>query len=219
MQEKYLTFRRFNDPEDASDLLATLDSNNIPYLIEDASPSFDVTFAGNTFDKEVHIKLRPSDFESTEELLLNNTKVSTDELPKDYYLLEFTNEELIEILMKPDEWSPTDYKLSQQILKERGKEVDAEFISTLKKKRYEELSKPEESQKNWIYAGYIFALIGGLFGLFIGWHLTTFKKTLPNGQRVYGYVESDRKNGRIILILGLIFSAIWLMVGLKDYYR
>lgn len=211
MKEKYLTFRRFNNPEDANDLVTTLNTNNIPYFVEDASPSFDVTFSGNTFEKEVHIKLKQSDFESTEELLLNNTQVAIDQLPKDYYLLEFTNEELIEILMKPDEWSPTDYSLSQQILKERGKEVDAEFISTLKKKRNEELSKPEKSQKNWIYAGYIFALLGGLLGIFIGWHLMTFKKTLPNGQRAYGYVESDRKNGRIILILGLIFLTISLI--------
>lgn len=216
MKEKYLTFRRFNNPEDANRLLTTLKSNNIAYLIEDASPSFDVTFSGNTFEKEVHIKLKQSDFESTEELLLNNIQVTVDELQEDYYLLEFTNEELIEILMKPDEWSPTDYKLAQQVLKNRGKEVDAELISTLKKKRNEELSKPEKSQKNWIYGGYIFALLGGLLGIFIGWHLMTFKKTLPNGQRIYGYVESDRKNGRMILIVGLIFTTIWLIIKWAD---
>lgn len=216
MQEKYLTFRRFNNPEDANDLIATLKSNNISYIVEDASPSFDVTFSGNNFEKEVHIKLRPLDFEATEELLLNNAKLSTDELPKDYYLLEFTNEELIEILMKPDEWSPTDYNLSQQILKERGKKIDSEFITTLKKKRNEELAKPEKSQKNWIYAGYIFAIMGGLLGIFIGWHLLTFKKTLPDGQRAYGYVESDRKNGKIILVVGLIFGAIWLAISFND---
>lgn len=118
--------------------------------------------------------------------------------------------------MRPDEWSPIDNKLSQQILKARGKEIDAEFIIALKKRRNEELSKPEKSRKNWIYAGYIFALLGGLLGIFIGWHLMTFKKTLPNGQRAYGYVESDRKNGRTILILGIILTIIWVIVRWND---
>jgi len=213
MEDKYLTFRRFNNSEDASQLVKTLESNNIPHIVEDASPSFDVTFSGNTLDKEYHIKLKQSDFESTEKLLLSNSSVDIDKIPEDYYLLEFTNEELIEILMKPDEWSPLDYKLAQQLLKDRGKEVDAEFINTLRNKRNEELSQPEKSQKNWIYAGYVFALLGGLLGIFIGWHLMTFKKTLPDGKRVYGYVDSDRKNGQRILILGLIFTILWTIVN------
>lgn len=211
-----MTFRRFGNPEDAEDLIAILSANDITYLIEDASPTFDVTFSGNTFEKEVYIKIKQSDFESTEELLLNSTQVETTQIPKDYYLLEFSNEELIEVLMKPDEWSPIDYKLSQQILKERGKEIDSEIILTLKKKRIESLAEPERSQKTWIYAGYIFVLLGGIIGLFIGWHLITFKKTLPNGSRVYAYVKSDRKSGKNILILGLIFIVIWSFIRFYD---
>ena len=43
-----------------------------------------------------------------------------------------------------------------------------------------------------------------------GWHLSTYKKTLPNGDRVYGYSQSDRKHGNRILIIG----AICFLVGL-----
>ncbi len=217
MAENYLTFKRFSNAEDANQLIELLKAQNISYAIEDASPGFDVTFANNNHDQEVHIKLKPEDFERTEELLLKREQeLTTDDIPQGYYLLEFSNEELLEILMKPDEWSSIDYNLSQRILESRGKSIDPEFLETLRKKRIEELSEPEKSQKNWIYAGYIFAFLGGLLGIFIGWHLLTFKKTLPNGERTYGYVESDRRNGRNILIIGLIFSTIEVIIWLNE---
>ncbi|MEM9833348.1 MAG: hypothetical protein AAF944_22135 [Bacteroidota bacterium] len=212
MSEKFLTFRRFNQEESPNGLIKVLEANDISYIVEDSSPSFDVTFSGSTFDKEVHIKIKPVDFEIAEKLLLADVQATIDQLPPDYYLLNFTNEELIEVLMKPDKWSATDYKLSQEILKERGKVIDDELINTLKKKRNEELSEPEKSQRAWIYAGYLFSLLGGILGIFIGWHLMTFKKTLPNGHRVYGYVNSDRKHGKVILILGFVFTILWLIV-------
>jgi hypothetical protein len=217
MTENFLTFKRFSNEEDAKDLIELLKAQNISYSVEDASPQFDVTFANNNFEKEVHIKLKPEDFERTEEILrTKDSQLTTEDIPPDYYLLEFSNEELIEILMKPDEWSSIDYNLSQRILESRGKSIDQEFLDTLRKKRTEELSKPEQTQKNWIYAGYIFALLGGLLGVFIGWHLLTFKKTLPTGERAYGYVESDRRNGRNILIIGLIFVAIEIVFWLNE---
>lgn len=51
MQEQYLTFRRFNNPKDANDLVVTLDSSKVPYIVEDASPSFDVTFQATVLKK------------------------------------------------------------------------------------------------------------------------------------------------------------------------
>ncbi|MDB5013033.1 MAG: hypothetical protein JWQ25_1235, partial [Daejeonella sp.] len=72
----------------------------------------------------------------------------------------------------------------------------------------EELAKPEDSQKTWIIAGYIFSFLGGLLGIFIVWHLVSHKKTLPNGDSVYGYSVEDRKHGNRILIWGIIIFVI-----------
>lgn len=47
-----------------------------------------------------------------------------------------------------------------------------------------------------------------MLGIFIGWFLTTYKKTLPNGERVYEYNENDRKQGRRILFIGIVIFAI-----------
>ena len=58
-------------------------------------------------------------------------------------------------------------------------------------------------------AGYVLAALGGIVGVFIGHHLNTTKKTLPNGQRVYIYNADDRAHGKWIFFLG---SAMFLFV-------
>ncbi|MDN5202314.1 hypothetical protein QQ008_13090 [Fulvivirgaceae bacterium BMA10] len=65
---------------------------------------------------------------------------------------------------------------------DRGNDVSDEVVELLKNQRINELAKPEGSQKAWIYAEYIIALLGGILGVFIGWHLILFKKTSPNGE-------------------------------------
>lgn len=85
----------------------------------------------------------------------------------------FSNEELFEILEKSDEWSKFDYVLAQKLLKERGQDINENMLESLKRQRIRELAKPEENQKGWINAGYIFAVLGGLLGILFGWHLNT----------------------------------------------
>ena len=103
--------------------------------------------------------------------------------------------------------------LARKILAERGKVVSDEAISAIHEERIEELKSPEPPQTSWIIIGYLFALLGGVLGIFIGWHLMTYKKTLPDGERVYDYTERDRKQGRIIFYLAVIVTA--LCVGYK----
>jgi hypothetical protein len=204
MAGDYVAFQRFNDKALAEELGELLKQHNIDYLLEDASAKFDVSFAFNELTKVYWIKLKKEDFEAAGKLLLQVSAKELENLPADYYLYEFSDDELREIINKPDEWNELDYLLAQKLLKERGKEVRPDEIEMVKKQRMEDLSKPEKSSPGWIVAGYIFAFLGGLIGLVIGWVLYTHKKILPNGERIYAYSENDRKNGRNILIIGII---------------
>ncbi len=207
-EEQYLTFQKFNDQGLATELADLLKENNIDFILDDSS-GFDPAFSNSEVNKEFRVKLKKENFEKANTLLLNISMKQLDNVEKDYYLFDFSNEELIEIVTKPDEWGQFDYLLAQRLLKERGNEIKPELADTLRKQRLQELAKPEESQKSWIFAGYAFALLGGLIGIFIGWHLMTHKKTLPNGDRVYGHSASDRKHGNRIFLLGIIFFLFW----------
>ena len=210
--DNYAVFRKFSDVDQAKELASTLKDNGIEYELVDNSPTFDVTFSGNTLQNEVQLKIKQVDFDKANKLLEEEAKNLINQVNKDHYLFEFTNEELYEIIMKPDEWSTFDYKLAQKILIDRGQTINDDLINSLRKQRIEDLSKPEQGQKTWIYAGYLFAILGGLIGVFIGWYLWTYKKTLPDGQKVYAYSDSDQKHGRNIFIIGVIVFPIMTLI-------
>lgn len=207
--EQFVTFQKFNDQGAALELGILLRENQIEYLFEDTSASFDPFFTHNELAKEFRIKLQKKDFEKADSLLQIIYSKQIESVDKDYYLMDFTDIELMEIVTKRDEWGQFDFLLAQKLLKERGKEIKPEVVELLKTQRINELAKPEENQTTWIYAGYITAFLSGFLGFFIGWHLSSHKKTLPNGDRVYSFTPSDRKHGNRILIIGAVSFVFW----------
>jgi hypothetical protein len=206
MKENYSIFRKFPTLEQATELKDLLNENGIESILADNVPPVDVTFSGSTLNNQVEIRIKQSDFKKAEEILEQNAEELIDQIDKDYYLFEFTDEELYEVLLKSDEWNAFDYTLAQKILKQRGKSVDKELLNSLKNERLKDLAKPEGNQKPWIIGGYVFSILGGFLGLIIGYFLWTSKKTLPNGQKVYSYSENDRKHGKYIFYIGLIIA-------------
>jgi hypothetical protein len=212
-----ITYKRFNAESQVEHLTEVLKENEIDFEVEVDRDSLNTLYGANHLTKYFFVKIRREDFGKTDSLLLSLSERELASVDKDHYLFDFADQELFEILSKPDEWNEMDYLLSRKILRDRGKEVNDHTIELLRKQRLSELAKPEEGHKGWMYAGYIFALLGGLLGMFIGWHLSTFKKTLPNGQQVYGYSETDRKHGNRILITGFVMFLISLVVQLVSW--
>lgn len=212
---KYVTYRQFNDPGMAEQLTGLLKDNNIEFEIEDNSPGFDPAFAYNVLNSQIAVKIAKEDFAIVNDLLNQLNKQEIDSVDSNYYLFQFSDDELLDIITKRDEWNHFDFQLAQKILNDRGKEITPEVIELLGRQRIRELSKTEEGQENWIRAGYLFAIIGGIIGIFIGFHLYTHKKTLPNGERVYGFNSQDRKNGLRIFFIGIVMTIIWTIIKYK----
>lgn len=216
--EELLTFQKFTSKEDAAELETILKENKIVYELEDHSARVDSNILGQASTKEFRIKIKSNDFEKADQLLQNIFLKEIEQVDPNHYLFGFSDDELFEIITQKDDWSQYDFLLAQKILKERGKEINPEIIQLLKKNRINQLSKPEESQKTWVFAGYFFASLGGLLGIFIGWHLLTHKKTLPNGDRVYAHTKSDREHGNKIAIIGIIMLSISILIRLIIFY-
>ncbi|MBC7439749.1 MAG: hypothetical protein H7250_07185 [Flavobacterium sp.] len=211
MKEEFLIFQKFNSEKSAVDFGKLMEKNKIDYLIENISIKFDPILSNNEFGKELCVKLQKSNFEIADKILSETSKIEIEKIEKDYYLLSFSDEELKDVIYKSDEWNKFDVELAHKLLKERGIELTTEQIKNIKKDRIIALSQPEESQKIYIIVGYVFALLGGFLGIFIGWHLLTYKKTIPDGNQIYAYSENDRKQGNRILIIGSIFTVIWIL--------
>jgi len=208
MTDYKIVFRTFLDKNQASEFANVLKNNDIDCEIIDNSPPYDITFSGgSTLDNEIQLIINSNDAEKATTLLEKEAENSLKDVDKDHYLFEFSNEELYDILLKSDKWSVYDYKLAKKILIDRAEPIDNQLLKTLKTQRINDLAKPAKKQNWWIAIGYLFALLGGLFGFVIGWFLVNSKKTLPNGTKVFLFQEQDQIHGRNILIISLVIIA------------
>ena len=210
-EEEYVTFQKFSDKVLAAEFAAVLKENDIDFIVDDTVASVDLTF-NTEGNREYKVKLRKENFAKADALLLQISSKQLDSVDRDYHLFGFTDEELNEIVYKKDEWSQFDYQLAQRILKERGKEIRSEQVEAMRQERLQELARPEKGQATWIIVGYIFMPLGGILSIFIGWHLKSHKKTLPNGDRVYAYSAEDRRHGNRIFLLSIISLTAWIVL-------
>jgi len=215
-----LTFQRFNDINLATEIADKLTQLGIYCEIDNQTAPFDVTYANNPLETDIRIKIRNEDFAKADKALDDYYKGLVDTVESDYYLLQFTDQELIEIITKPDEWGRFDYQLAQKLLKDRGKEVQPIIADMLKTQRVADLSKGEPVPNYWLYMGYFSAVLGGLFGIIIGLSVTYSKKTLPDGQRIYVYRQRDRDHGTRIVLLSIIILTLssLLLLWRKGYF-
>ncbi len=142
MEENYSIFRRFPTLEQATELKDLLKESGIESILADNVPSVDITFSGNTLNNQIEIRLKQTDFKKAEEILEKRARDLIDQIDKDYYLFQFSDEELYEVLLKSDEWNVFDYTLAQKVLKQRGRSIDKELLNSLKNERLKNLAKP-----------------------------------------------------------------------------
>src|SRR5258708_6644806 len=135
MGNNYITYQKFNDFELAQTIAQKLKESEIEYLLEDNSKYFDVSFANNSFESKIDLKVKSEDFIKADKALDDLYKKNLGEVEKDYYLFSFSEDELKEIISKPDEWGNFDYQLAQKILREKGKGINPEDIELLKFRR------------------------------------------------------------------------------------
>ena len=172
---EYITYEKFATVGELKEFVELLEENNISYELEDDVQLFDASFANISHHRDYRVQLLPGDFKRVDEIRNKSVLAELDQVDPDYYLFDFTDEELIDLISKQDEWSPFDFQLAQKILKDRGKEIDSKEINKLKEQRLEELSTPEKYDTARIGLGYVFAFFGGLFGIMVGYHVVSSK--------------------------------------------
>ncbi|GAB1355982.1 hypothetical protein MASR1M29_01490 [Cloacibacterium normanense] len=218
MNSDYKQFQVFNNIETLNTFTNLLSDNKIGFEVENNSKIFDPSFANNDFEKEYIVKIHPNDFEKVYDLEEEIIKNEIQNTPEDYYLFDYNNSELLDIVNKRDEWNAFDYYLAKKILNDRGNLITEEKIIEIKKERIEELKKPTEIKSIWIILLYLITILGiflplfiGLSSIIYGYFIRNMKKTLPNGESVYQFSEKDRKHGTVFLFGGIFFFIFWIL--------
>lgn len=232
--EELTTYQSFYTQEEAEAFAEILKEENILFKIEADKAILDKQFIGEDLDKKVHLKIREQDFSKADKAFDKIAERSASEISSDHYLFSFSNDELSEIIQKPDEWSRQDFFLAKKLLADRGVNISTEKISQLKNDRIKELAKPESGMNAWIFVGYLlllfflyatiiqgFPLVSsyGFVSMFFGYILRTSKKVLPDGTKVLMFDKQTRTHGIVFFILGLILVLVFLyqVLPLRHY--
>ena len=203
---EFRDFLKFFSREETLPYAEILKNNNIPFKIAESKPRVDLTFSGSG-PIEYWLQVLEDDFEKVS--LIFETFNSEQEIDPDYYLMSFSDAELMEIIENFNEWSPADHEMAKQILRKRGKEITEEEIRKLKEQKIKELEKPEYVKKGWLTVGYLIAVLGGFLSVVIGFSILNSYKILPDGRKIERYDVKSRIHGRNILFLGMLFIVIW----------
>ena len=129
---EFALFMKFNNLIHANELANEFGNNGIECHLINNSPAIDITFSANTAQQnEFQLMVKQSDFEKANNLLNDKAEQLLKDINKDHYLFEFTDEELYEILLKPDEWNAFDYKLALIILRDRDQIINDDLLKSL----------------------------------------------------------------------------------------
>ena len=208
MKDTYILFRTAPSMEEADEIAVLLKKEGIESEIIELHEHIDSAFLQERLENDIEIHIREEDLKKAEKMVAQLADTLLKNVDEEHYLFSYSNEELMDILVKKNEWSEYDIALTRKILVDRNVKVDTDAISEQREERLDTLAKPEGGQAGWIIAGYLFAFLGGILGLVIGSVLWQSKKRLPNGRKTFAYDEYTRKHGGLIVLISAIILPI-----------
>ncbi|SFW83179.1 hypothetical protein [Chitinophaga sancti] len=199
----YITYRIFESREEAAAMQELLSKNGIPNTMEEGKAIFDTPIVGAMNIQHYFVKIPQDQFLAANALLEAAIDLNTLEVEDDYYLLSFTNAELLDLVKKKDEWGEFDYALAKKLLAERGISLGDAELKEMHEDRLQELKKTEVPEVDYIWGGYIAAVLNTVGGAGIGLYLLSAYRKLPDGTIAYKFDKDARRHGLFILILSI----------------
>ena len=221
MDESFLTFHIFSDPTAAENFAASLTQRGIEVKLV-----YDSIYPTKGPSSDVRVKIKQDDFPEASKLLeAMQAPVIVTKPADESFLFDCSDEELMEIVSRPEEWSYLDVEQAHKILIERGLieephpklekkkpekvKVDKPKPIKIEKPKVEKVPKVKkprpkiEIPKSLLFS-YIISILICPIGLFIGWQMAYSKKTLPAGSEEFANDEITRKHGERIILISLI---------------
>ena len=231
---EYATFQEFETIADASKTAEILELNGIPVIIDKTQDLLDNNIIGRQYNNYIQLRIPATFFSKAQQILIDNTKIDLRDVDRNYMLFSLSNEELLDVLAKPDQWGAYNFQLARLILEEREKPVDSEELQSMQKEYIAGITEQRSINSTWLFFGYGFSILSlaavftnnikalwllhefhmlpGFLGIILGIIIVTTKKTLPDGTRMRSYNAHARMHGWLMLIFadlveGLILAS------------
>lgn len=209
--DKNLThsLRKVRSLSEAESIMHALDLKGIQAKMLLDGGIVDPIFIGNAPQNKYEILVHEDDRQEAESIFWEWAQEVISEIPEDYHLFEYSDQDLIQILVESTEWNELDVLLAEKILRDRKVPVNFDEIDNNREQRKQELAKPQSGQTGWIVIGYLFAFLFGFVGMLLGYSLWKAKKRSPDGDKSYAYADAVRVHGKIIFFISIISFALF----------
>lgn len=211
-----MLFQKFTDLESAEMILDEFKKNGIECHIEDNNHAYVSVVGFNSIDFAVALNIKQCDFVKAEEVLGLFYERHIAAIDPEYYLFNFTTEELREILYNPLEWGLLDYHLAKQILINRGVPVDEGQLKLVKAEKIADLGKAKPISPFRLFVYYLFCFVFPPYSMVNGFLIVNGGSTLPNGQKVYSRPEKDRRHGKIMIGLSIVATIVIISLSSRN---
>jgi len=212
---RFIDYQSFPELEQASGLIEILDSNNIPYEIDDSAARFNLVASTNSPLNQVIVRIREIDIDKANLLQADNSDIKIE----DHYLYTFSDKDIIDVIANPIDWSAEEYAIAQKIFKQRNLKASAEEIKAARKQSMsEKISQVIEIEKFykgisiWFYIIAVFSIINSIV-LALNW-----KVNFPVGLGITQIIDSlfIKLFGQYVIVSGfitLVISGVFILFG------
>ncbi len=208
MSSEFVAYRKFTDIESAAEVVDRLRQNGIECHLQDDQHQYVKVYGPAQLEYGITVNIKSEDFNKADKILEDYYSDDIANVDKDYYLFEFNDDELKNILLNPYDWGVFDFQLAKKILREKGIEYSDDFIQAKKEEKLAELSKIIRVPLYKIVVGYLLAIVFPAGGLIMGLLIVNNRNILPDGRKVYIHSKNDRLHGQIITGISILWIVI-----------
>jgi len=213
MPEEFVLYQKFTDTTIAEEIAAVLKDNGIEGHLQNNLHAYVNIVGYNPIDFAIGLNLKPADFPAADKILETYYAQLIEKADKDYYLFDFTNEELHDIIANPYDWGQFDYQLAKHILKAKGEDISDAHVQEMKKAKIDALSEKKKLSQVKLISGYILSILVPVAAIIIGITIIYNRTVLPNGQKFYIHTEKERAHGKRMIVISLVWMFIALVIN------
>jgi len=221
----FINYQHFSNLQEASDLIDLLNANQIPFEIDDSATKFSIVKDINPLEDGIVIKIKETDVEKVDKINFKNTEIYSD----DHYLYSFSDKDIMDIVINPEEWTEEEIILAKEIAKQRDLKP-AELIKPIQKKEntYEKTEqtkqKAVQNPANWFLFIAVFSILNTISVIF---HKNLyFKMGLGINDFIVGFMYGiQQASGTNLMIYAFILSLLvsafllWIWIQSKKKNR
>ncbi|MBI1227260.1 MAG: hypothetical protein GC192_18655 [Bacteroidetes bacterium] len=207
-------YRDFFNGEQAEAFVEILKENKVVYKLEKSQTLLDASITGHGLMPFAVLKLRATDFSRVNQLLEENAR-NDHHFIANHYFHDYKATELLDVVQKPDEWTPEDVAVARHLLDKQGVTIPQEQVENFRQQRIETLREGKKASQTWVVTYVLFVLVGAFLlspffvigGIGMGWYYWQDKTVDTEGNKYFTFDEPSRNTGQVIFYLGWVFLA------------